>query len=262
MNWGKRTALAIACGAAMMAGAQCAFAQDEAPVDQTSDFAHGQADRQAYEQWSHSLSGDYLAGVSYWESHRSVHGAPGCDAPQSFVTGAAWTAGCEAARQRLTPTDQLRLSSPDYRRGWNSLRIQPAATSAELPPAVQPILPEPPSPAVNAPSAEPSPPQPAQPPPAVQDTTPVSPTAPPTTSPATPNASFGAVGILIVLGVLLGGAVLLLIYFLPTIIAFNKHKRNRGAIFALNLLLGWSFLGWVLALVWSLSEDTPSAMAV
>lgn len=46
----------------------------------------------------------------------------------------------------------------------------------------------------------------------------------------------------------------LALYFLPALIASNKH-RNAGAIFALNLLLGWTFVGWVVALVWSLTKD-------
>lgn len=45
------------------------------------------------------------------------------------------------------------------------------------------------------------------------------------------------------------------IYFLPTIIAFNRGTRNGGAIFALNLLLGWTFIGWGIALVWALTVD-------
>jgi hypothetical protein len=32
-------------------------------------------------------------------------------------------------------------------------------------------------------------------------------------------------------------------------------KRNASAIIALNLLLGWTFLGWVIALVWALKKD-------
>lgn len=45
------------------------------------------------------------------------------------------------------------------------------------------------------------------------------------------------------------------IYFLPTIVAVNKSKLNTGAIFILNLLLGWTFLGWVVALVWAMTKD-------
>jgi hypothetical protein len=48
------------------------------------------------------------------------------------------------------------------------------------------------------------------------------------------------------------------IYLIPTIIAFSRHHRNSAAIFALNLLLGWTFLGWVAAFVWSLTTDTKS----
>ncbi len=44
-------------------------------------------------------------------------------------------------------------------------------------------------------------------------------------------------------------------YFLPFAIAFNKRRANTGAIFALNLFLGWSLIGWVLALVWALKEE-------
>jgi len=47
------------------------------------------------------------------------------------------------------------------------------------------------------------------------------------------------------------------LYFLPTLIAASRRKRNTAAIFALNLFLGWSLLGWVLALIWSLSVDPP-----
>jgi Superinfection immunity protein len=45
-------------------------------------------------------------------------------------------------------------------------------------------------------------------------------------------------------------------YWLPTIIAFVRHQPSRGGILALNLFLGWTFIGWVLALVWSLSDNS------
>jgi len=40
-------------------------------------------------------------------------------------------------------------------------------------------------------------------------------------------------------------------YFIPTIIAFSRNHKNKIGIFLLNLLAGWTFLGWVGALVWS-----------
>lgn len=40
-------------------------------------------------------------------------------------------------------------------------------------------------------------------------------------------------------------------YLLPALIAGLRRHHNEGAIFVLNLLLGWTFLGWVAALVWA-----------
>jgi hypothetical protein len=44
------------------------------------------------------------------------------------------------------------------------------------------------------------------------------------------------------------GFVLLLIgaafYFLPTILAGGRHHHKTGAIFIINLLLGWTLVGW------------------
>ena len=48
---------------------------------------------------------------------------------------------------------------------------------------------------------------------------------------------------------------IILSYFFPAIVAFARKKRNWGAIFALNLLAGWTFIGWIAALVWALTHD-------
>jgi len=45
------------------------------------------------------------------------------------------------------------------------------------------------------------------------------------------------------------------LYFLPTYIAFGSNRKNKIAIAALNILLGWTFLGWVASLVWALKKD-------
>ena len=45
------------------------------------------------------------------------------------------------------------------------------------------------------------------------------------------------------------------LYFLPTVIAMFRAKRNTFAIFVLNLLLGWTAIGWVVALVWSVTHE-------
>jgi hypothetical protein len=46
----------------------------------------------------------------------------------------------------------------------------------------------------------------------------------------------------------------LLAYVLPSAVAVWRHHPNAVAISALNLLLGWTVLGWVGALVWSLTR--------
>lgn len=56
--------------------------------------------------------------------------------------------------------------------------------------------------------------------------------------------------------------ILLVPYFLPTIIAIIRQKSNTGAIFALNFFLGWSLIGWVVSLVWALSSDSPRTQTV
>jgi hypothetical protein len=46
-------------------------------------------------------------------------------------------------------------------------------------------------------------------------------------------------------------------YFLPSIIAFAKSKRDKLSIFLLNFFLGWSVIGWIIALVWAAKNDAP-----
>ena len=49
-------------------------------------------------------------------------------------------------------------------------------------------------------------------------------------------------------------------YFLPAIIAFARSKRDAGSILVLNFFLGWTAIGWVIALVWALRHDVPVAV--
>lgn len=42
-------------------------------------------------------------------------------------------------------------------------------------------------------------------------------------------------------------------YLLPAIV--GRKKKNANAIFILNVLLGWTILGWIIALVWAVSKD-------
>jgi hypothetical protein len=49
-----------------------------------------------------------------------------------------------------------------------------------------------------------------------------------------------------------------LIYFLPTIIALARGHLSTLAIFLLNLFLGWTLLGWIIALIWSCTGYTAA----
>jgi hypothetical protein len=49
--------------------------------------------------------------------------------------------------------------------------------------------------------------------------------------------------------------VVAVLYSVPTFVGLRK--RNAPAIAALNLLLGWTFIGWVIALVWAMTVDRP-----
>jgi hypothetical protein len=48
------------------------------------------------------------------------------------------------------------------------------------------------------------------------------------------------------------------LYFLPAIIAFARSKRDSVAILVLNFFLGWTAVGWIVALVWALKQDAPA----
>ena len=50
---------------------------------------------------------------------------------------------------------------------------------------------------------------------------------------------------LVILGAIIG------VYFFPTICAMSRHCRGRGAIFFLNLLIGWTFVGWIVTFIWA-----------
>lgn len=52
------------------------------------------------------------------------------------------------------------------------------------------------------------------------------------------------------------------LYFLPAIIAKTRKNANTTGIFILNLFLGWTFLGWIVALIWAFSSGTKHSPTV
>jgi hypothetical protein len=49
------------------------------------------------------------------------------------------------------------------------------------------------------------------------------------------------------------------VYFLPTIIAKMREHYNQNAILLLNLILGWTGIGWVIALIWAVMNPPPKS---
>lgn len=49
--------------------------------------------------------------------------------------------------------------------------------------------------------------------------------------------------------------ILLAIYFIPLFVAVMREHKNAVPIAVLNTLLGWTFFGWVFALVWSFTSQ-------
>jgi hypothetical protein len=49
------------------------------------------------------------------------------------------------------------------------------------------------------------------------------------------------------------------IYFIPSIYARSQHRRNTAAIFLLNLFLGWTLIGWIIACIWAEMKDPQPA---
>jgi hypothetical protein len=45
------------------------------------------------------------------------------------------------------------------------------------------------------------------------------------------------------------------VYFAPWLNAKNRKHRNSAAIFVVNFFFGWTVIGWVAALVWSLTNE-------
>lgn len=55
-------------------------------------------------------------------------------------------------------------------------------------------------------------------------------------------------GGILILAIFLAGVAL---YFLPWLVALGRSNRNTVGIFILNLLTGWTLLGWVASFIWA-----------
>jgi Superinfection immunity protein len=55
--------------------------------------------------------------------------------------------------------------------------------------------------------------------------------------------------------VILGSIILIVlsVYFIPTIIARIRHTKHTSLIFSLNLITGWTVVGWIAGVIWAVA---------
>ena len=51
------------------------------------------------------------------------------------------------------------------------------------------------------------------------------------------------------------------LYFLPSFVAMLRGHHNKVAVWLLNLILGWTVIGWIAALIWAATEPRWMAEA-
>lgn len=51
--------------------------------------------------------------------------------------------------------------------------------------------------------------------------------------------------------------VLVLLYFLPSMLAWSRKSQRRWKITAINVLLGWTVIGWIVAMVMTWAYEPP-----
>jgi hypothetical protein len=60
------------------------------------------------------------------------------------------------------------------------------------------------------------------------------------------------------LGHVFAAIIFLALYLLPSYVALRRRHRRQDSIIAVDILLGWTFLGWIIALAWSLTGDVKA----
>ena len=48
----------------------------------------------------------------------------------------------------------------------------------------------------------------------------------------------------------------MIMFWVPSLVAWRRHVTNTGSVVAVNVLLGWTVLGWVVALAMALRTST------
>jgi len=66
---------------------------------------------------------------------------------------------------------------------------------------------------------------------------------------------YGALGFFAIIVFIFMFLLFTLLAFSPTLIAIIRKHNNLLVIFLINIFLSWTILGWILALVWSLTDN-------
>jgi hypothetical protein len=61
---------------------------------------------------------------------------------------------------------------------------------------------------------------------------------------------------------LFGLIILVFIYILPAVIANKRNVKNQGMIWLVNILLGWTLIGWALVFIWAIVEKEDPALVI
>ncbi|MBN9589874.1 MAG: hypothetical protein BGN85_06205 [Alphaproteobacteria bacterium 64-11] len=56
--------------------------------------------------------------------------------------------------------------------------------------------------------------------------------------------------------------VLFAIYWLPTIVAIARQTNSALGVAVLNFFLGWTVIGWIVALMWALAASSGPHVVV
>lgn len=49
----------------------------------------------------------------------------------------------------------------------------------------------------------------------------------------------------------------IMMYVLPTLLAFRRDRQKKWKIAAINILLGWTLIGWVVAMLMTYAYEPP-----
>lgn len=71
------------------------------------------------------------------------------------------------------------------------------------------------------------------------------------------GSAIAGAGIMTAIMVIVG----IIIYLIPTFVAYKRKHTYKVAIILLNIFLGWTFIGWVGTLIWAFIDNNTSKIS-